>query len=149
MSIFKAYDIRGVFGQEIGLKTAEAIGAAYARFLGARRVAVAHDMRSSSPRVKAALVAGLTSQGVTVLDCGLGETPLLYFAVGHLGADGGIAVTASHNPPEYTGFKLVREQAIPLSGDAGIKDIERLVAGGVAPAPGPPGRVEPHDVAGA
>ncbi len=146
MSIFKAYDIRGIYGDEVDLATAERIGAAYVHFVGAKRVVVTNDMRSSSPDVKAALIRGLTSQGADVLDCGLGETPLMYFAVGHLGADGGVAVTASHNPSQYTGFKLVREQSIPLSGDTGIKDIERLVTDGVPAARGAAGTVETRDV---
>lgn len=135
MSIFKAYDIRGIYGKEVDLATAERIGAAFVQFVGAKRVAVGNDMRESSPEVKAALISGITGQGADVVDIGLAETPMLYFAVGHLGVDGGIAVTASHNPAQYTGFKMVREQAIPLSGDTGIKDIERMVlAGGFRPA---------------
>ncbi len=128
MSIFKAYDIRGIYGKEVDLSISEAIGAAFVRFVGCKVVAVSNDMRQSSPDVKAALIRGITSQGCDVIDVGLGETPMLYFAVGFLGVDGGIAVTASHNPAEYTGFKMVREQSIPLSGDTGIKEIETLVA---------------------
>lgn len=148
MSIFKAYDIRGIYGKEVDLPTSEAIGAAYAKYLGGKRVVVSNDMRASSPEVKAALIRGITSQGCDVVDVGLGETPMLYFAVGFLGADGGVAVTASHNPAEYTGFKMVREQAIPLSGDAGIKEIEALVRGPKI-APGPRrGVVETRNVDG-
>jgi phosphomannomutase len=146
MSIFKAYDIRGVYETEIDLRTAERIGAAFAKYLGGKRVVVSNDMRASSPDVKAALIRGITSQGVDVIDVGLGETPLLYFAVGHLEVDGGVAVTASHNPSQYTGFKMVREQAIPLSGDAGIKDVERLVTSGDLSPQGKPGTVTVRDV---
>jgi phosphomannomutase len=130
VSIFKAYDIRGVYGEEVDLRTARAIGAAFARFLfagAARRVVVGNDMRASSPAVKKALLDGITAQGTDVVDIGLAETPMLYFAVGHLRADGGVAVTASHNPAQYTGFKMVREDAIPLSGDSGIQEIRALV----------------------
>ncbi len=146
MSIFKAYDIRGIYGKEVDLETSRKIGAAFAHFLGAKKVAVTNDMRASSPDVKAALLEGITSRGCDVVDCGLGETPLLYFAVGHLGVDGGVAVTASHNPAKYTGFKMVREKAIPLSGDEGIREIEALVKDGVPAYDGPPGKVETQDV---
>lgn len=146
MSIFKAYDIRGIYEQELDLATAEAIGGAYVRFLGAKRVVVVNDMRASSPAVKAAVIRGITSQGADVIDCGLGETPLAYFAVGHLEVDGGIVVTASHNPPQYTGMKMVREQSIPLSGDTGIQEIEALVKQGVPEYSGEPGKVEEKNV---
>lgn len=146
MSIFKAYDIRGIYPDEIDEEMARRIGAAFVHFLGARRIAVTHDMRTSSPKVKDAFVQGAVERGVDVVDCGLGETPMCYFAVGHLGVDGGASVTASHNPPEYTGFKLVREQAIPISADTGIRDIERLVKEGLPPYEGKPGSVEKVDV---
>lgn len=146
MSIFKAYDIRGIYGTEVDLEIAEKIGAAYARFVGARRVVVGNDMRASSPDVKAALIRGITGQGCAVIDIGLAETPMVYFAVGHLEVDGGVVVTASHNPPQYTGFKMVREKSIPLSGDTGIVDIERMVSEGVPPAPGAAGEVTTRDV---
>ena len=146
MSIFKAYDIRGIYEQELDLALARAIGAGFVRFLGARRVVVVHDMRASSPDVSRAVMDGITSQGADVLDCGLGETPFGYFAVGHLKADGGMIVTASHNPAKYTGVKLVREQAIPLSGDTGIREIEQLVREGVPEAAVPPGRIEQLDL---
>ena len=146
MSIFKAYDVRGIYGTEVDTAIAEKIGAAYVRFVGAKTVVVGNDMRSSSPEVKAALIRGITGQGADVVDIGLAETPMLYFAVGHLGHDGGIIVTASHNPPQYTGFKMVREDAIPLSGDTGIKEIEELCAGDLPPADGPAGSVTTQDV---
>lgn len=150
MSIFKAYDIRGIYGKEVDLATSEAIGAAFARFVSGgvpgKRFVVSNDMRASSPEVKAALIAGITSQGCSVIDIGLAETPMLYFAVGALKVDGGVAVTASHNPAEYTGFKMVREDAIPLSGDTGIKDIEKLVRGGAIPNAATKGSVEKRNV---
>lgn len=146
MSIFKAYDIRGIYGEEVDLATSEAIGAAYAKYVGARRVVVSNDMRSSSPEVKAALIRGITSQGCDVIDIGLAETPMLYFGVGFLGVDGGVAVTASHNPAQYTGFKMVREQAIPLSGDLGIKEIEAMVRGPKLAPASHTGKVETRNV---
>jgi len=141
LSIFKAYDIRGIYGEEVNLDTARKIGAAFAHFLGAKRLVVGNDMRASSPDVKAAVIEGITSQGCDVVDIGLSETPMVYFAVGHLKTDGGIAVTASHNPSKYTGFKMVREDAIPISGDTGIKDVERLVNKGGPAATGTNGSV--------
>ncbi len=146
VSIFKAYDIRGVYGTEVTLPLAEAIGAAFTRFVKGRRLVVSNDMRASSPDVKAAVIRGMTGQGADVVDVGLAETPMTYFAVGHLGVDGGIAVTASHNPSKYTGFKMVREQSIPLSGDTGIKDIERMVAAGFPAGDGRSGKAETRDV---
>ena len=146
MSIFKAYDIRGIYETELDLTTAREIGAAYAHFLSARRIVVVHDMRASSPDVAAAVIDGICSQGTDVIDCGLGETPFGYFAVGHLEADGGLIVTASHNPPQYTGRKMVREKAIPISGDTGIREIEQLVLQGVPAHDGAAGSVKAADL---
>jgi len=108
VSIFKAYDIRGIFGTEITLETAERIGRAYAEFLEPGKVAVSHDMRETSPEVTAALVRGITRGGVDVAAMGLASTPMSYFAVGNYGLDGVVQVTASHNPAKYTGFKMSR-----------------------------------------
>lgn len=126
--IFKAYDIRGVYGEALDEDMAYRIGRAYATFLKAKRVVVGRDMRPHSKPLFKALADGLTAQGADVIDIGLASTPLLYFADGRLAADGGIIITASHNPGEWNGFKLCREQAIPISGDTGIKDIEQIVA---------------------
>ncbi|MHC4472634.1 MAG: phosphomannomutase/phosphoglucomutase [Planctomycetota bacterium] len=142
MGIFKAYDIRGVFGSEITLETAERIGRAYAEFLKPRRVAVGRDMRDTGPEVKAALVRGLNRGGCDVADIGETSTPMSYFAVGNYGLDGAVQVTASHNPAKYTGFKLSREEAIPISGDTGIKAIQELVEAGPLPDAEKPGEVE-------
>ena len=117
MGIFKAYDIRGIFGTEVTLETVERIGRAYAAFLKPSRVAVGHDMRETSPAVEDALVNGLAAGGADVVRIGLTSTPMNYFAVGHYAFDGGIQVTASHNPSEYTGLKMSREEAIPISGE--------------------------------
>ncbi len=126
--IFKAYDIRGVYGETLDEDMAYRIGRAYATFLKAKRVVVGRDMRPHSQPLFKALADGLTAQGADVIDIGMASTPLLYFADGRLAADGGIIITASHNPGEWNGFKLCREQAIPISGDTGIKDIEQIVA---------------------
>ncbi|PJA45145.1 phosphomannomutase/phosphoglucomutase [Candidatus Uhrbacteria bacterium CG_4_9_14_3_um_filter_50_9] len=132
--IFKAYDIRGLVEEEITNELAEKIGQAYATLrqgeVGADKrhtVAVGRDMRDSSPIYQQHLMNGLMRMGVDVVDIGLVSTPAFYFGVGHLGADGGIMVSASHNPAEYNGFKLTREQAIPVSGDTGIETIADLI----------------------
>ena len=129
MSIFKAYDIRGVVPDELDARQARRIGGAAARFLGADALALGRDARSHSPELAAALAEGLREQGVDVVDLGLCATPMLYFGVEHLGVGGGIMVTASHNPARYNGFKVCREHAIPVGGDSGLKEIERLASG--------------------
>jgi phosphomannomutase len=134
-SIFKAYDIRGTYPDEINEADARAIGAAFIAYLKATRVAVGRDMRLSSPALAAALIDGVTSQGADVVDYGMIPTDLLYFAVARDGLDGGVQVTASHNPKQYNGMKMVRKEAVPLSGDAGISDIRDMVAAGRLPPP--------------
>ena len=130
MSIFKAYDIRGIYPEELDEKTAERIGAAFARFLDAKTLVVGRDMRTMAPSIEAAAVRGITSTGCDVIRIGLSSTPMAYFAIATLPCDGGMNVTASHNPPEYIGFKLCREEARPLSGDTGIQKIRELVESG-------------------
>jgi phosphomannomutase len=127
-SIFKAYDIRGIYPDEIDEQAARAIGAGFAAYLGARRIAVGRDMRLSSPALAAAFIDGATSQGTDVVDYGMIPTDMLYFAVARDGHDGGVEVTASHNPKQYNGLKMVRKEALPLSGDAGIGDIRDMIA---------------------
>ena len=146
MGIFKAYDIRGVFGTEVTLETAEKIGRAFAAFIGKTRVAVGHDMRETSPAVEEALVRGLAAGGTDVARIGLSSTPMSYFAVGNYGLGGAIQVTASHNPSEYTGFKMSREEAIPISADTGIREIEAMVASGDLPDASTPGVVSNLDI---
>jgi phosphomannomutase len=126
--IFKAYDIRGIYGDTLDNETAFKIGRAYATFLACRTVAVGRDMRPHSQPIFEHLTRGLTLQGVEVTDLGLCSTPMSNFANGELGLDGSIMITASHNPAEWNGFKLSRAQALPISGDTGIADIERIVA---------------------
>lgn len=135
MSIFKAYDIRGVYPSEIDEKAARAIAAAFVDFLGARRILLARDMRTHSPSLAEAAREGALGAGADVVDAGLVTTPMSYFGVGRLELDGGLMVTASHNPGQYNGFKLCGRGAAPLSGDRGIPDIADRVARGV-PGPG-------------
>src|SRR5207245_6610338 len=105
-----------------------AIGAAFVAYLGANRIAIGRDMRLSSPSLAAAFIDGATAQGADVVDYGMIPTDTLYFAVAHDGHDGGVEITASHNPKQYNGMKLVRQEAFPLSGDAGIGDIRDMIA---------------------
>lgn len=136
MSIFKAYDIRGTYPDQIDAAIARRIGAAMVQHLGARRLVVGRDMRTMAPEIQDAVIDGMLDQGCDVVDIGLASTPMVYYAIGKLPCDGGMAVTASHNPKEYIGFKLCRAEARPMSGDTGIKDIEQLVRG-PAPVPKP------------
>ncbi len=152
--IFKAYDIRGLYGSEMDEGTAEAVGRAFARVLGRLRgkppaelrVGVGRDMRLTAPAMSGALAEGLVAEGATVLDTGMVGTEILYHLVGSRDLDGGAMVTASHNPKAYTGVKLVREGALALSGDAGIGDVRREIEAGLGEAPGG-GAVERVDVA--
>ena len=142
--IFKAYDIRGLHGEEMDASTAHAIGRAFARVLGRLRgkqpselrVGLGRDMRLTAPEMAAELRDGLIFEGATVLDAGMVATEMLYHLVGSRQLDGGAMVTASHNPKAYTGVKLVREGALALSGDAGIGDVRREIEAGLGHAPG-------------
>jgi phosphomannomutase len=145
--IFKAYDVRGTYPDQIHEEAARAIGAAFVAHLGARRIAVGCDMRLSSPSLARAFVEGATSQGADVVDYGMIPTDVLYFAVGRDGLDGGAQVTASHNPKQYNGIKLVGRQAVPLSGVEGIAQIRDAILAGALPARGEPrGHVTTRDV---
>lgn len=126
MGIFKAYDIRGLFPSEIDEDVAERIGKAVAQFLKVPLILVGRDMRLSGKSLNAALIKGIIGMGVDVMDIGLCSTPMCYFACAHLKAPASVMVTASHNPPQYNGFKLTREGAIPISGDTGIQEIEKI-----------------------
>jgi len=126
INCFKAYDVRGRVPEELDEDIAYRIGRAYAAFVKPRTVAVGHDIRSSSPALTAALVKGLTDSGVDVLDIGVGGTELSYFATFSRKLDGGIMVTASHNPPNYNGMKFVREGSRPISADTGLQEIRAL-----------------------
>ena len=128
MGIFKAYDIRGLVPSELDAELARKIGNAYARFLGAKRVVVGQDMRTHSPELADAVSEGIRDAGCDVVRLGLASTPMTYYAIGSLDCDGGLCVTASHNPGQYNGMKLCREDAKPISGATGIADIEELCA---------------------
>ncbi|STU66087.1 Phosphomannomutase dehydrogenase [Klebsiella pneumoniae subsp. ozaenae] len=126
LTCFKAYDIRGELGEELNEDIAYRIGRAYGEFLKPGKIVVGGDVRLTSESLKLALARGLMDAGTDVLDIGLSGTEEIYFATFHLGVDGGIEVTASHNPMNYNGMKLVRENAKPISGDTGLRDIQRL-----------------------
>ncbi len=142
--IFKAYDIRGLYGEEMDQTTALAVGRAFARVLARLRgkqpselrVGLGRDMRLTAPAMAAELRDGLIFEGATVLDAGMVATEMLYHLVGSRELDGGAMVTASHNPKAYTGVKLVREGALALSGEAGIDDVQREIEAGLGSAPG-------------
>ncbi len=127
MSIFKAYDIRGIYPTEFNAEIAELIGRAYIEFTGAKKVVIGRDMRPHSQNIFEGLSKGITMQGADVIDIGLCSTPMSYFANGTLKADGSIMITASHNPGEWNGCKLCIANAVPISGATGIKDIEKIV----------------------
>ena len=130
LSCFKAYDVRGRVPEELDEDLAYRIGQAYAAFLHPSRVALGRDGRASSLPLARALSAGLSDRGVEIWDLGLCGTEQVYFYTAHLELDGGLMITASHNPPDYNGMKFVREQARPLSGDSGLRDLEALAAAG-------------------
>jgi phosphomannomutase len=128
--VFKAYDVRGIYPTDLDEEGAYAIGRAYIEEFQPREIAVGRDMRISSPAMAAALVRGAIDAGCNVHDIGLAGTEMLYFAVGERRLDGGVAVTASHNPKEYTGMKIVRGGALPVGGESGLAEIrERALAG--------------------
>src|ERR687896_688407 len=148
-SIFKAYDIRGVYPDGLNEDVARDIGRAFVNYLDIEgsRVVVARDMRLSGEALEKAFIEGVTQAGADVLDLGLVSTDALYFAGGHLGEPGGAMVTASHNPKDYNGFKLCREEAIALSGDAGLGQILDLIVSGDLPGPAEyPGSVEETEI---
>jgi phosphomannomutase len=152
--IFKAYDVRGLYEEEIDGDVAEAVGRAFVRVLaqlsgrpaGELRVGLARDMRLSAPELAARYRDGMASEGADVLDAGMVATEMLYFLVGSRDLDGGLMCTASHNPKAYTGAKMVERGAIALSGDRGIQDIRRTIEAGLGDAPGG-GSVEEVDIA--
>ena len=142
--IFKAYDIRGLYGEEMDEGTANAIGRAFVRVLaglrekpaGELRIGLGRDMRLTAPKMAAELRDGMMLEGATVLDAGMVATEMLYHLVGSRELDGGAMCTASHNPKAYTGVKLVREGALPLSGDAGIGEVKAEIEAGLGGGPG-------------
>jgi phosphomannomutase len=152
--IFKAYDIRGLHGEQLDGDGAEQIGRAFARVLaglagkvpGQLRIGLGRDMRLTAPELSARYRAGMVAEGAHVLDAGMVGTEMLYFLVGSRDLDGGLMCTASHNPKAYTGAKLVRAGAIPLSGDEGIHDIRRAIEAGLGEANGRGGAGSAEDV---
>jgi len=135
LAVFKAYDIRGTVPDQLNEELAYAVGRATARFIAGRRLVVGRDARTHSPQLCDALIRGILDEGVAVEQIGLVATPMVYYAVTELGADGGIMVTASHNPGEYNGFKICREQAIPIGEASGLREIEEWVKSGCASDP--------------
>jgi len=146
--IFKAYDIRGVYGDTLTEDVAFKIGRAFCTFLKCKKVVVGQDMRLHSPALFDALARGITMQGADIIRLGLCSTPMSYYANGSLKADASIMITASHNTREWNGFKLCRQDAIPISGDTGIRDIERIVASeSFGTAPAKTGTISDHNIA--
>jgi phosphomannomutase len=142
--IFKAYDIRGIYGSEMDGETAYLVGRAFARVLGELRskptadlrVGLGRDMRIEAPEMSSRMRDGIVAEGCDVVDAGMIGTEMLYFLVGSRELDGGAMVTASHNPKAYTGVKLVREGALAFSGDAGIGEVRAAIEGGLPEPPG-------------
>jgi len=145
--VFKAYDVRGLYQAELDEDGAYAIGRAYVEQFEPKKIAVGRDMRLSSPSMAASVIRGGADAGCEVLDIGLVGTEMVYFAVGELELDGGIAVTASHNPKEYTGMKIVRRGALPVGGESGLLEIrDRAMALGDASRGQTPGQVQEYDI---
>ena len=142
---FKAYDIRGLYGSELDEEGAYAIGRAYVEHFEPRAIAVGRDMRVAAPTMAAAVMDGAADGGADVHDLGMVGTEMVYYAVGELGLDGGICVTASHNPKEYTGMKIVRGGALPVGGDSGLEDVRAAAQAGFG-AVGTRGTITPLDV---
>jgi len=148
--VFKAYDVRGIYPSELDEDGARAIGRAYVEHFEPAAIAVGRDMRVSSPSMAEAVVRGASEAGADVVEIGLAGTEMLYYAVGELGLDGGVAVTASHNPKQYTGMKIVRRGALPVGGESGLLEIRdralALTAGTASSAADGAGSVRQEDV---
>src|SRR5215203_637539 len=146
-SVFKAYDVRGLYPSEITEELFHQLGRAFIAYLGPGTYAVTRDMRVSSPSLTQAFIDGAVEQGGSIIDYGLVGTDQMYFAVAADRLDGGAQITASHNPGEYNGCKMVRKEAFPLSGEAGIKEMREMIVAGALPAPpATPGTVEQRNV---
>jgi phosphomannomutase len=146
MSIFKSYDIRGIYPSQINEGIVEKIGKAFVTYLSAKKVVVGYDMRTHSKPLFDALANGIVSAGADVINIGLCSTPIAYFANGTLQADGSLMITASHNPGEWNGLKLCRDRAIPISGETGIKDIEKIVFSSKWKTAATKGVIKEHDI---
>ncbi len=134
-NIFKAYDVRALYPSEIDETIAREIGRGFVSYLKATQIAVSRDMRLSSPSLAEAFIAGALAQGADVVDYGLMATDMLYYAVASANLGGGAQITASHNPPQYNGIKMVRAEALPLSGDDGLGEIRDMIRQGTLPPP--------------
>ncbi len=146
LSCFKAYDIRGQLGSELNEDIAYRIGRATGQYLNAQRIAIGGDIRLSSEALKQAVANGLMDAGTDVIDIGMTGTEEIYFAAQHLPVDGAIEITASHNPMDYNGMKLVRKNARPISGDTGLHDIQRLAESQNFKAPSSPGTLSRQSI---
>ncbi len=144
--VFKAYDVRGIYPDEMDEAGAEAIGRAYVEQFEPRKIAVGRDMRLSSPTMQEAVMRGAAAAGAEVLDIGLVGTEMVYYAVGSLGLEGGIMVTASHNPKEYTGMKIVRRGALPVGGESGLLDVRDRAVSDTAYSAAKTATVQPYDI---
>jgi phosphomannomutase len=144
--VFKAYDVRGIYPDDLDEAGAYAIGRAYVDEFEPREIAVGRDMRVSSPSMADAVMRGAADAGADVVDVRLVGTEMLYYAVGELALDGGVMVTASHNPKEYTGMKIVRRGALPVGGDSGLLDIRTRAMSGARHETGPAGTIRHEDI---
>ena len=144
--VFKAYDVRGIYPGELDEDGAEAIGRAFVEVFEPGRIAIGRDMRVSSPAMAEAAARGAEEAGAEVLNLGLVGTEMVYLAVGELGLDGGIQVTASHNPKDYTGMKIVRAGALPVGGDSGLQEVRERAASGGKPGTGSKGTIAAYDI---
>jgi phosphomannomutase len=145
--VFKAYDVRGLYPSELDEEGARAIGRAYVEHFEPKKIAVGRDMRLSSPTMHESFVRGASEAGADVVDIGMVGTEMLYHAVGKLGLDGGATITASHNPKDYTGAKIVRRGALPVGGDSGLLEIrDRALSAQNTSGDRTPGRVQERDV---
>jgi phosphomannomutase len=147
INCFKAYDIRGKVPSELNVELAYNIGRAYSSFINAKTVVIGHDIRKSSEALSEALIRGFNDSGVDVIDIGLCGTEMIYYATSALEADGGIMITASHNPPEYNGLKFVRKNSVPVGYDSGLNEVERMILQNeYAPKSNYPGKVTNKDI---
>lgn len=147
LSSFKAYDIRGKVPSELNQDLAYKIGKTYPVLINAKKIVIGHDIRKSSEDISSALSRGLTESGVDVIDIGLCGTEMVYYATPALDADGGIMITASHNPPEYNGMKFVKKGSVPVGYDSGLKEMEKMILSNqFAPKAAKEGSVKQHDI---
>src|SRR5438270_8957300 len=145
-AIYRAYDVRGIYGENLTDAVAYRIGRAAAQYLNVPEIAVGRDMRLSSPQLADSLLHGIVDQGVNAVDLGMTTTDGLYFAVGKFNFPAGVMITASHNPPEYNGMKFCRAQAFPISLDTGLADIRDLAVHGDFPESPAKGVVTQRDI---